>query len=116
MAETYIKIYLFLFRQYLCLSYPYVAILDDLCMGLYVCVYPTSVAALLTGHTLFSFIHVNRNICIFYRCPQSYIGTYCELDNPCGPSLDLCMNDGTCTVIQAGGIKARCDCKLGRYY
>ncbi|KAJ8300989.1 hypothetical protein KUTeg_022508, partial [Tegillarca granosa] len=48
------------------------------------------------------------------RCRETNIGEYCEHENPCRAGASLCLNNGTCTVVETNNtIKAHCDCKLG---
>lgn len=59
------------------------------------------------------------NSCFFsfrYRCPEEYVGEYCQFANPChsapGPR---CQNGGTCNVLLSADTEPQfqCTCPLG---
>lgn len=66
---------------------------------------------------IFSTIFQHFSICfqhVFPRCKDGYIGTYCELDNPCREDFEHCLNGGTCRVMESlSGVYANCTCRLG---
>ena len=59
-----------------------------------------------------------RNLFIFLysRCPDAYVGDYCEHNNPCHGDVTRCHNGASCQVTirpSDGYIGSKCVCALG---